>query len=68
MDPERDVNFVVVGEGALTAAMVKRKQVDALSQFDTQYAMVENAGVKLRMLDTKESFPIGARAQFSFHG
>lgn len=52
MDPERDVNFVVVGEGALTAAMVKRKQVDALSQFDTQYAMVENAGVKLRLLDT----------------
>jgi NitT/TauT family transport system substrate-binding protein len=28
--------------------------VDALSQFDTQYAMVENAGVKLRMLDTKD--------------
>ena len=28
--------------------------MDALSQFDTQYAMVENAGVKLRLLDTKE--------------
>jgi len=28
--------------------------VDALSQFDTQYAMVDNAGVKLRLLDTKE--------------
>jgi NitT/TauT family transport system substrate-binding protein len=27
--------------------------VDALSQFDTQYAMVENAGVKLRLLDTR---------------
>jgi NitT/TauT family transport system substrate-binding protein len=34
--------------------MVRSKQVDALSQFDTQYAMVENAGVKLRLLDTKE--------------
>ena len=52
MNPERDVNFVVAGEGAQTAALIKRKQVDALSQFDTQYAMVENAGVKLRMLDT----------------
>jgi NitT/TauT family transport system substrate-binding protein len=26
--------------------------VDALSQFDTQYALTENAGAKLRMLDT----------------
>ena len=54
MNPERDVNIVVAGEGAQTAAMLRNKQVDALSQFDTQYAMVENAGVKLRLLDTKE--------------
>ncbi|HEY3067509.1 MAG TPA: ABC transporter substrate-binding protein [Methylomirabilota bacterium] len=54
MNPDRDVNIVVAGEGAQTAAMVRSKQVDALSQFDTQYAMVENAGVKLRLLDTKE--------------
>src|SRR5438477_1431907 len=54
MNPESDVNIVVAGEGAQTAAMLRSKQVDALSQFDTQYAMVENAGVKLRLLDTKE--------------
>ena len=54
LNPEKDVNIVVAGEGAQTAAMLRNKQVDALSQFDTQYAMVENAGVKLRMLDTKE--------------
>lgn len=54
MDPAKDVNIVVAGEGAQTAAMVRGKQVDALSQFDTQYAMVENAGVKLRMLDTRD--------------
>ncbi len=53
MDPERDVKFAVAGEGAQTAAMVKRNQVDALSQYDAQYVLVENAGVKLRMLDTK---------------
>src|SRR5512132_4514525 len=34
--------------------MLRNKQVDALSQYDTQYAIVENAGVKLRLLDTKE--------------
>jgi NitT/TauT family transport system substrate-binding protein len=54
MDPQNDINVVVAGEGAQTAAMLRNKQVDALSQFDTQYAMVENAGVKLRMLDTKD--------------
>jgi NitT/TauT family transport system substrate-binding protein len=52
LNPEKDINFVVAGEGAQTAVMLKRKQVDALSQFDTQYAMIENAGVKLRLLDT----------------
>src|SRR5438105_9075222 len=54
MNPESDVNIVVAGEGAQTAAMLRSKQVDALSQFDTQYAMVENAGVRLRMLDTRD--------------
>ena len=57
MSPEKDVTIVVAGEGAQTAAMIRSKQVDALSQFDTQYAMVENAGVKLRLLDTKEIDP-----------
>jgi NitT/TauT family transport system substrate-binding protein len=54
MDPEKDVKIVVAGEGAQTAVMLRSKQVDALSQFDTQFAMVENAGVKLRFLDANE--------------
>jgi NitT/TauT family transport system substrate-binding protein len=54
MDPERDVKFAVAGEGAQTAAMVRSKQVDALCQFDAQYAQVENAGIKLRMLNARE--------------
>jgi NitT/TauT family transport system substrate-binding protein len=54
MDPTSDINVVVAGEGAQTAAMLRSRQVDALSQYDTQYAMVENAGMKLRILDTKD--------------
>ncbi|HUM18524.1 MAG TPA: ABC transporter substrate-binding protein [Candidatus Nitrosotalea sp.] len=54
MDPTNEINVVVAGEGAQTAAMVRSRQVEALSQYDTQYAMVENAGVKLRLLDTKD--------------
>jgi NitT/TauT family transport system substrate-binding protein len=54
MNPATDVTIVVAGEGAQTAALVRNKQVDALSQFDTQYAMVDNAGVKLRVLPTRD--------------
>jgi NitT/TauT family transport system substrate-binding protein len=52
LDPDRDVSIVVAGEAAQTAALLRSKEVDSLSQFDTQYALVENAGVKLRLLDT----------------
>jgi NitT/TauT family transport system substrate-binding protein len=53
-DPDKDVSIVVAGEAAQTAALLRGKQVDALSQFDTQYALTENAGAKLRLLDTKD--------------
>ena len=53
---------MVAGEGAQTAALLRSKQVDALSQFDTQYAMVENAGQKLRQL------PLGEMAPFPGNG
>jgi NitT/TauT family transport system substrate-binding protein len=51
-NPDRDVKIVVAGEAAQTAALLRSGDVDALSQFDTQYALTENAGAKLRMLDT----------------
>jgi NitT/TauT family transport system substrate-binding protein len=54
MDATKDVSIVVAGEGAQTAALLRTKQIDALSQFDTQYALVENAGIKLRMLPKDE--------------
>lgn len=50
-NPDRDISIVVVGEVAQTAALLRSGQVEALSQFDTQYALTENAGAKLRMLD-----------------
>lgn len=53
-DPDRDISIVVAGEAAQTAALLRSHQVDALSQFDTQYALTENAGAKLRLLDTSE--------------
>ena len=59
LDPDRDVNIVVAGEGAQPAALLRSRQVDALSQFDTQYALIANAGVPMRYLDRTqiERFP-----------
>lgn len=61
LDPDRDVRIVVVGEGAQTAALVRKGEVDAVSQFDTGQAMLENAGIALRFLDSPETdgFPSG---------
>ena len=62
LDPNTQAHIVVAGEGAQTAALLRSKQVDALSQFDTQYALVENAGQKLRQL------PLGEMAPFPGNG
>lgn len=51
-DPDRDVSIVVAGEGAQTAALLRSHQVDAVAQFDTQFTLVENAGIALRSLPT----------------
>ena len=54
MDPDTDISIIVVGEGAQAAALVRSKQVDALSLYDTAYALIENAGVPLRRLEAKQ--------------
>ncbi|HEX2655444.1 MAG TPA: ABC transporter substrate-binding protein [Xanthobacteraceae bacterium] len=54
MNPDRDISIVVAGEAGQTAALIRSHQIDALSQFDTQYALTENAGAALRPLDNKE--------------
>lgn len=54
MNPDTDIKIVVAGESAQTAALLATKQIDALSQFDTQYALAENAGAKLRYLEHPE--------------
>ncbi len=59
LNVDTDVRIIAVGEAGQAAAMVRNKQIDSLSQFDTAYAMIENAGVKLRYMDKSsiEHFP-----------
>src|SRR5262249_6346216 len=51
LDPDKDITVVVAGEAAQTAALLRSNQIDALAQFDTQFALTSNAGAKLRLLD-----------------
>jgi len=46
----QDVSIVAIGEGAQAAALLRSNQVNALSFYDTQYAVIENTGVALRMI------------------
>ena len=64
LNPDSDIRIVVAGEGAQTAALLRKGEVDALSQYDAQYAMVENAGIKLRLLESRETehFPSNGMA------
>lgn len=55
LDPNRDATFVVAGEGAQALALLKSQQVDALSQYDMQYAFLGNAGAPMRILPTPET-------------
>ena len=52
LDPEKDAQIVVVGEAAQAAALLRGEQVSALSLYDTQYALVDSAGVPVRLLDS----------------
>ena len=54
LDPDTDISIVVVGEGAQAAGLLRSKQVDALSLYDVQYAIISNAGVPLRRIEAKE--------------
>jgi NitT/TauT family transport system substrate-binding protein len=52
LDPDKDAQIVVVGEAAQAGALLRGGEVAALSMYDTQFALIEAAGVRLRLLDT----------------
>ncbi len=59
LDPDRDIKIVVSGQPAQSALLLKRGDIDAVSQWDVQYTLMELAGVPMRPLADREleSFP-----------
>jgi len=59
LNPDRDINIVVSGQPAQTVVMLERGEIQATSQWDTNYTLMELAGLPMRMLDDPliASFP-----------
>ncbi len=51
---EPDLPIIAIGEGAQAMSLVKAGQVDALALYDTQYAVIDTLGLKLRMIPHKD--------------
>jgi NitT/TauT family transport system substrate-binding protein len=48
LDPDKDVSWVPIGQGAQAVHAVKQNRVDALAYWDWGYAIMENHGAKFR--------------------
>lgn len=59
LDPDRDIRIVVSGQPAQTATLLRKGEVDVVSQWDVNYTLIGRAGVPMRMLEDPEvaSFP-----------
>jgi NitT/TauT family transport system substrate-binding protein len=59
LDPDRDINIVVSGQPGQTVVMLQRDEIQATSQWDTNYTLMGLAGVPMRMLEDPliASFP-----------
>jgi NitT/TauT family transport system substrate-binding protein len=59
LDPDRDIRIVVSGQPGQSVVLLQRKEIDAVSQWDTQYTLMGLAGVPMRMLEDPliDSFP-----------
>ena len=59
LNPDRDIRILVSGQPAQSAILLKRHDIDAVSQWDVQYALMELAGVPMRTIADPEldAFP-----------
>lgn len=59
LDPDHDIRIVVSGQPAQSAVLLRRHDIDAVSQWDVQYTLMELAGMPMRMMADPEldAFP-----------
>jgi NitT/TauT family transport system substrate-binding protein len=59
LDPDRDIRIVVSGQPAQSVVLLQRDEIQAVSQWDTQYTLMGLAGLPMRMIEDPliASFP-----------
>ncbi len=58
LDPDKDVNWLAVGEGAAAGTALQRHSIDALMHFKTALGEIEAAGVPMRLLPLPPDAPM----------
>lgn len=51
LDPDNDIRIVVSGQPAQSVVLLQRGEIQAVSQWDTQYTLMELAGLPMRMIE-----------------
>jgi len=57
LDPEKDVQWLAVGEGVTAGQALQRGSIDALVYFDTGFGQIESVGLKMRYLPLPANLP-----------
>ena len=58
LDPEKDVNWVSVGNGTPAGVALQRGVIDALAYFDTGFGQIEAAGIAMTYLPRPTTIPM----------
>jgi NitT/TauT family transport system substrate-binding protein len=58
LDPEKDVNWVSVGNGTPAGVALQRGVIDALAYFDTGFGQIEAAGIEMTYLPRPTAIPM----------
>src|SRR5690606_36392044 len=58
IDPDKDVQWLAVGEGVTAGVALQRGAIDALAYFDTGFGQIESAGIKMRTLPRPDKIPM----------
>jgi NitT/TauT family transport system substrate-binding protein len=58
LDPEKDVNWVSVGNGTPAGVALQRGVIDALAYYDTGFGQIEAAGIEMVYLPRPSTIPM----------
>lgn len=58
LDPEKDVQWVAVGNGVPAGVALERGSIDALAYYDAGFGQIEAAGIKLAYLPRPANLPM----------